>query len=70
MRALEITVTGMSCGHCVRAVTEALTELEGVRVERVAVGAAAVSYDPGTTSPERIVDAVEAAGYAARPTAA
>ena len=69
MERLNFTITGMSCGHCVAAVREALDELPGVRVEQVAVGSAAVAYDPSQTTPERIAAAVADAGYAARPAA-
>ena len=66
MEHLNMTITGMSCGHCVAAVRQALDELPGVTVEDVAVGSAAVAYDPQRTTPERIAAAVANAGYAAR----
>jgi copper chaperone len=66
MERLNLSITGMSCGHCVGAVAGALKELAGVRVENVAVGSATVAYDPGTTTPEQITRAVEDAGYDAR----
>jgi copper chaperone len=68
MERLKMDVEGMSCGHCVHAVTKALKELDGVAVESVAVGSATVSYDPGATSVEQITRAVKEAGYEARPT--
>jgi copper chaperone CopZ len=67
MERLNLNITGMSCGHCVSAVTEALTELGGVEVERVVIGSATVAYDPGTTTPDQITQAVEDAGYQAQP---
>ncbi len=67
MERVTMSVAGMSCGHCVHAVTKALKELDGVTVEKVAVGSATVSYDPGATSVEQITRAVEDAGYEARP---
>jgi copper chaperone CopZ len=59
-------VTGMSCGHCVKHVTEALRRLDGVTVGPVAVGTAEVDYDPSKTSAEAVADAIGAAGYPAR----
>ena len=61
----ELEIEGMSCGHCVAAVSEALTELPGVSVDQVRIGAAQVTYHPDQVSPEQIVLAVEDAGYAA-----
>ena len=69
MSKLELEIEGMSCGHCVAAVSEALRELPGVNVDRVTIGAAEVSYEPAQVSPEQIVLAVEDAGYTAQPRA-
>jgi len=66
MNNLELEIDGMSCSHCVSAVSQALRELPGVNVEQVAVGAAQVSYQPDQISPEQIVLAVEDAGYSAQ----
>ena len=66
MSKLELEIEGMSCGHCVAAVSEALKELPGVNVDRVTIGAAEVSYEPGQVSPVEIVLAVEDAGYTAQ----
>jgi copper chaperone CopZ len=66
MNKLELQIEGMSCGHCVAAVSEALTELPGVSVDQVRIGAAQVTYHPDQVSPEQIVLAVEDAGYSAQ----
>jgi Cu+-exporting ATPase len=62
-----LTVTGMTCGSCKRRVENALTAVPGVADARVDVAgsAAVVAYDPATVTPERLIDAVRAAGYAA-----
>jgi copper chaperone len=65
MQKIELEIEGMSCEHCVAAVTEALDELPGVSVDAVRLGEARVSYDPNQVSPEQIALAVEDAGYAA-----
>ena len=67
MNKLELEIEGMSCGHCVAAVSEALRELDGVSVEGVRIGSAEVSYEPAHVSTEQIVLAVEDAGYSAQP---
>lgn len=65
MEKFDLSISGMSCGHCVGAVRQALEELDGVAVEEVAIGAAAVSYDPAVRSVDDILDAVADAGYQA-----
>ena len=66
MEKLELAIEGMSCGHCVAAVSEALNELPGVNVDAVRIGSAEVTYEPAQISPDEIVLAVEDAGYAAQ----
>jgi copper chaperone len=65
MTRTTLKIDGMSCGHCVTAVKKALLDLDGVTVENVAVGTATVQYDPAVASPEKIVEAIGDAGYAA-----
>ena len=66
MNKIELVIEGMSCEHCVAAVSEALAELPGISVDEVRVGEARVRYDPGQVSPEQIALAIEDAGYAAQ----
>lgn len=63
MDRMTMKIDGMSCGHCVKRVAEALGNLDGVRVERVEIGAATVAYDPTKTSEGRIAQAIEDEGY-------
>jgi copper chaperone CopZ len=65
MESLELTIGGMSCQHCVRAVREALECVAGVAVTRVAVGSATLSFDPERATAAEIVSAVTDAGYPA-----
>ncbi len=65
MERLNLTIDGMSCGHCVNAVSGALKQLPGVDVEQVAIGTATISYDPSKTSVDQIIDAVNDEGYTA-----
>ena len=67
MNTLNLTISGMSCGHCVGQVKNALSRLEGVTVETVRVGSAALQYDPAVQSPENIAAAVTDAGFEAEP---
>mgnify|MGYP000235741249 CR=1 FL=1 len=57
-------VVGMSCDHCVRAVTAAVSNVAGVRDVQVDLesGALTVTSDQGVDGPA-VVAAVEEAGY-------
>ncbi|MBE2185145.1 MAG: heavy-metal-associated domain-containing protein [Rhodothermales bacterium] len=63
-----LRIDGMSCGHCVRAVREALGSVEGLAVDEVQVGEATVRPADSSVSWDalepRVRDAVGAAGYA------
>lgn len=63
METLDLTIGGMSCQHCVRAVRQALEAVPGVAVSRVDVGSATVSFDAGQASAAAIAAAVTDAGY-------
>jgi copper chaperone len=65
VKQLKLEVSGMSCGHCVGAVREALAAVPGVKVDRVSVGSASVSFDETKTTVGDLVDAVSEAGYEA-----
>lgn len=65
MKQLKLEVSGMSCGHCVSAVREALSALPGVKVEDVQIGSATVTFDDEKAKVGDLVDAVYDAGYEA-----
>ncbi len=65
MERLTLSIEGMSCDHCVRAVRGALESVGGVRVDNVEIGSAEVRYDPDRASAEEIVEAVSDEGYQA-----
>jgi copper chaperone len=65
MKELKLDVSGMSCGHCVKAVHDALAAVPGVTVKDVKVGFATVSLDEKAATVGDLVDAVYNAGYEA-----
>jgi copper chaperone len=65
MKQMTLDVSGMSCGHCVSAVRDALGRLPGVKVESVSIGTATVTFDETTTTVGDLVDAIGDAGYEA-----
>lgn len=70
MATTTLKVKGMSCEHCVRAVTSALTGTAGVRNAQVDLkaGKAVVDYDEGMTTPRKLANVVTDEGYTAEET--
>lgn len=67
MNQLELTIEGMTCEHCVRAVRNRLASTSGVKVDDVQVGSARIAYDPEQTTLDEIEDAIADEGYTAYP---
>ena len=65
MASLTLQIEGMSCGHCLNAVNQALTHLKGVTVKELRMGRADVDFDPAVVDQRTIVDAVVESGYQA-----
>jgi copper chaperone len=65
MRRVTLNITGMSCGHCLNAVNQALGRLPGVQIESVRIGRADLQYDETVTDPDAISRAIADAGYQA-----
>jgi copper chaperone len=60
----EITVKGMSCAHCVAAMTKAMESLPGVSRVQVDLASGRVSYDSAGPIPPADLDrVVKAAGF-------
>jgi copper chaperone CopZ len=72
MTTATYTVQGMTCGHCVASVTDALTQLPGVRGVNVDLdrGQATITSDAELDT-EAVRAAIDDAGYvlASEPTA-
>jgi len=65
---MEITVKGMSCGHCAAAVTKALEELPGVSQVQVDLSSGRVTFKSANPVPrEELARVVKAAGYELAP---
>jgi copper chaperone len=65
MRRVTVHITGMSCGHCLHAVTQALASQPGIELESLRIGRAEVRYDDRVTSPAQIESLIAEAGYSA-----
>lgn len=67
MATTTLKVDGMTCGHCVQAVTKALKGTEGVSNAQVDLqaGRAQVEYDESRTEPRALAEVVTEEGYTA-----
>lgn len=66
MEKTYLKIEGMTCGHCVKSVTKALTDTPGVGSASVDLteGTAIVEHD-GTVDNAALIGAVREAGYSA-----
>jgi copper chaperone len=63
---LELNVTGMTCGHCVRAVTQAVRAVDPEADVQVDLAAKRVRVE-GRSTADELIRVLGAAGYPARP---
>jgi copper chaperone len=65
MKNITLNVEGMSCSHCVNAVTNAVTALAGVSGVNVDLAAKTVTvdFDEAEVSLDSIKEAIEDEGY-------
>jgi P-type Cu+ transporter len=63
---LDLPITGMTCASCANRIERRLNEIEGVTASvNYATERATVDFDAAAVAPERLVAAVEEAGYSA-----
>lgn len=63
LKVQTITISGMTCGHCVMSVKKELGKVDGVTVNEVKIGSAAVTVDETKVTDQVLQHAVEEAGY-------
>ena len=65
MQTVTLGISGMTCGGCVRSVTNVLTALDGVAKAEVSLEkrSAVVDYDPGKVGIEQLKRSVVEAGF-------
>ena len=64
MTTTLFTVTGMTCGHCVAAVTEEVSKLDHVSDVAIDLASGAVTVESdGPVDPREFAAAVDEAGY-------
>jgi copper chaperone len=62
---VTLNVTGMSCGHCVKAVEGSVGELEGVNSVKVNLeaGTVDIEYNNDAVTLDKIKDTIDDQGY-------
>jgi copper chaperone len=68
MAVKTISIDGMSCGHCIQWLSEALTGIKGVNEVKVSLESqnAVVDYDDSSVTEEAMTAAIERAGYSVK----
>lgn len=65
METITIKIKGMTCGGCVKSVTEVLKKVSGVENVNVSLeqNCAIVAYDPAQAQASQLLSAIEEAGF-------
>jgi copper chaperone len=63
MKDITLTIGGMSCGHCLNAVNQAINSVPGVEVKSVQIGRAELRVPDADPGADRVRAAIEGAGY-------
>lgn len=63
METVTLRVTGMTCNHCVQAVTRALLSCDGVEAAEVDLASASAVVKGTRLDPNCLISSVEKAGY-------
>ena len=64
MKTIILNIEGMHCGGCVKSVTRALTELDGVQSADVQLeGKANITFDENRVNVAQLIEVIEDAGF-------
>ncbi|HPO56057.1 MAG TPA: cation transporter [Ignavibacteriaceae bacterium] len=63
MEKIELKISGMSCSHCVMALTKELGRISGIKILNVEIGKAVIETNNPEEKNEEIKKAVEEAGF-------
>ncbi|MCL6644056.1 MAG: heavy-metal-associated domain-containing protein [Dehalococcoidia bacterium] len=64
-QTIELSITGMTCDHCVNAVTGALKSVPGVQDAVVSLAEKAARVTGDNLDPAKLIEAVKEEGYEA-----
>lgn len=63
MKDITLAISGMSCGHCLNAVNQAINAVANVEVKSVKIGRAEVRVPDADPAGNEVKAAIERAGY-------
>lgn len=63
MKDITLAIDGMSCGHCLNAVNQAISSVPGVEIKAVRIGRAELRVPEGDAISDQVKAAIEEAGY-------
>ena len=65
MMTTTLNVTGMTCGHCVKAVEDSVSKLSGVEKVKVNLesGSVEIAFQDDMVNAKEITDTIEDQGY-------
>ena len=66
-KTIEFNVTGMTCDHCVNAVTNAVSELDGVSAVVVSLDDKLAKVTGDLIDVQKVIAAIAEEGYTAAP---
>lgn len=64
-KTLEFAITGMTCDHCVHAVTTAVEDVDGVKSAKVSLEEKSAVVEGEELDATKIIAAIEEEGYGA-----
>lgn len=63
MKTETLSIEGMSCSHCIKAITEALSGIPRLTVLKVELGLAVVRYDEAMADRAMLIHLIEEEGF-------
>ncbi|MDP1677881.1 MAG: cation transporter [Bacteroidota bacterium] len=63
MKTVQLSIQGMTCGHCVMSLKKEFLKIEGLTINNIEIGKANVAVDESKVSDKKLQEAVEEAGY-------
>lgn len=64
-KTIELDITGMTCDHCVNAITTAVKDIPGVTDAEVSLEGKSAVISGDSFDVQKILDAIEEEGYTA-----
>lgn len=64
-KTIELDITGMTCDHCVNAITTAVKDVPGVSGAEVSLEGKSAVISGDSFDVQKILDAIEEEGYSA-----